>query len=414
MKSLPQKKTERECCNRPCPSMRVFGNGLRPLTVALCCSVCIAGGCFDESDWTGSFVRKDWPANKDTMHITPSAKGFDVTVDPKEESWTFMNATLPSTYGTSDWDGSVSIVIGEGKHAGTTMVGIVDNATECNKVFWDNDSVWCKNLTQFKMAITCGQAAEPPQADKVYVVFSNHLDVGYTDNNNGSCAGAVTNRYWKDHFPKAMATADAFRKAKGPAYRWMTQSWLVAMFRACNDSKVNIDGPGAESQLTCPDADALAAFDAGVRRGDITWHAFPFNPEPEMYDTALFNNALDLTFAEDEHFGHAPRMTYSQRDVPGLTRAAIPLFAARGVKAVSVGENGACAAINVPPIFVWHDNATDTEVLALFHPRGYGSLPPAHGTMAAAGARRRTRSWRRHFSLMSGRASLVSVSWVQA
>ena len=111
--------------------MRVLGNGLRPLTVALCCSVCIAGGCFDESDWTGSFVRKDWPANKDTMHITPSAKGFDVTVDPKEESWTFMNATLPPTYGTPEWDGSVSIVIGEGKHAGTTMVGIVDNATEC-------------------------------------------------------------------------------------------------------------------------------------------------------------------------------------------------------------------------------------------------------------------------------------------
>ena len=29
---------------------------------------------------------------------------------------------------------------------------------------------------------------------KVYVVFSNHLDVGYTDNQNGSCAGAVVNR----------------------------------------------------------------------------------------------------------------------------------------------------------------------------------------------------------------------------
>ena len=203
------------------------------------------------------------------------------------------------------------------------------------------------------------------------------MDVGYTDNNNGSCAGAVTNRWWHEHFPKAIATADAFRKAKGPAYRWMAHSWLVAMFRACNESKVNIDGPGAPSQLVCPDASALAAFDAGARRGDIGWHAFPFNPEPEMFDGALFDAALDLTFMEDARIGHAPRMTYSQRDVPGLTRAAIPRFTRRGIKAVSVGENGACAAVNVPPIFVWRDNATSTEVLAMFHPRGYGALPPA-------------------------------------
>ena len=40
-----------------------------------------AANCFDESDWTGSFVREKWPANKDTMHITPTVKGFDITVD---------------------------------------------------------------------------------------------------------------------------------------------------------------------------------------------------------------------------------------------------------------------------------------------------------------------------------------------
>jgi hypothetical protein len=59
------------------------------------------------------------------------------------------------------------------------------------------------------------------------------------------------------------------------------------------------------------------------------------------------------------------RMTYSQRDVPGLTRAAIPLLAKAGVKGVTVGENGACAPVNVPPIFLWRDNATGTEVIAL-------------------------------------------------
>lgn len=65
-------------------------------------------------------------------------------------------------------------------------------------------------------------------------------------------------------------------------------------------------------------------------------------------------------------------MTYSQRDVPGLTRAAIPLLSKYGVKGVTVGENGACAPVNVPNIFLWRDNATDSEVVALFHPHGYG------------------------------------------
>lgn len=41
---------------------------------------------------------------------------------------------------------------------------------------------------------------------KVYIVFSNHLDVGYTDNLNGSCAGSVVNRYFDDHFPLAIKT----------------------------------------------------------------------------------------------------------------------------------------------------------------------------------------------------------------
>ena len=53
----------------------------------------------------------------------------------REEDWEFMNATLPSTYGTSNWDGSVSAVIGEGKHKGTVLFGNVDNATNCSKVF---------------------------------------------------------------------------------------------------------------------------------------------------------------------------------------------------------------------------------------------------------------------------------------
>ena len=63
---------------------------------------------------------------------------------------------------------------------------------------------------------------------KVFIVFSNHLDVGYTLNDNGSCAAAVLNQYWEEHFPLAIKTANEFRAntSSSDQYRWMTHSWL--------------------------------------------------------------------------------------------------------------------------------------------------------------------------------------------
>jgi|EP01047_Picozoa_sp_COSAG01_P006611 hypothetical protein len=204
---------------------------------------------------------------------------------------------------------------------------------------------------------------------KVFIVFSNHLDVGYT---NSSAAGVVQ-QYWDHFIPAAIATAAEFRQ-KQPTlrFRWMCQSWIVSMFRHCNTSVINGGGPGHPSDLRCPTAAALAAFETAVRAGDIGWSRMPFNAEPEIYDPSLFLAALNLTAIEDLHYGHSKRRTYSQRDVPGLTRAAIPLLVSAGVKAITVGENKDCAPVNVPPIFRWRDNSTETEVLALFHAHGYG------------------------------------------
>ena len=103
-----------------------------------------------------------------------------------------------------------------------------------------------------------------------------------------------------------------------------------------------------------------------------TWHAFPFNAEPETLSPELFDAALNLTFAEDDYFGLPHKKTFSVRDVPGLTRAAIPALARRGVSAITVGENTQCAPVKVPPIFLWKDEASGTEAIALFHAGGYG------------------------------------------
>ncbi len=230
------------------------------------------------------------------------------------------------------------------------------------------------------LSLATGARADSGVIKKVYIVFSNHFDLGYTLNQNGSCAGAVVNEYFHKHFPAAIETAEAARKAGKFQYRWMTQSWLVSAYRHCNTTKINIGGPGLPSDVICPDAEALAAFEAAVVRGDITWHAFPFNAEPEVYTPELFDAALNLTFAEDAYFGHGPRHTLSQRDVPGLTRATLPLLNRRGVVGVSVGENTQVAPVEVPAVFLWRDNATGAEAIAMFHALGYGAKGPASGS----------------------------------
>ena len=80
-------------------------------------------------------------------------------------------------------------------------------------------------------------------------------------------------------------------------------------------------------------------------------------------------------------------MTYSQRDVPGMTRGAIPLLAKHGVKAVTIGENDAASPLDLPPILLWKDRQSGQEVMGLFHPHGYGNAEEAAAAGAGAGAR---------------------------
>ncbi len=58
-----------------------------------------------------------------------------------------------------------------------------------------------------------------------------------------------------------------------------------------------------------------------------------------------------------------------QRDVLGLTRAAVPILAASGVDALTVGCNGAGAPPGVPKNqpFIWQDVRTSTHIVAMWH-----------------------------------------------
>lgn len=64
----------------------------------------------------------------------------------------------------------------------------------------------------------------------------------------------------------------------------------------------------------------------------------------------------------------------AQRDVPGLTRAVLPVITnedwMRGVKMLSVGVNGGSAPPAVPhnQPFLWRDEATNSQIIAMWHP----------------------------------------------
>ena len=65
-------------------------------------------------------------------------------------------------------------------------------------------------------------------------------------------------------FPGAVRLA-AERRSQGgeERLRWMTQSWLVALYLECPKHLLPF--------LHCPNASAVSAFEQAARRGDIWW-----------------------------------------------------------------------------------------------------------------------------------------------
>ena len=59
-----------------------------------------------------------------------------------------------------------------------------------------------------------------------------------------------------------------------------------------------------------------------------------------------------------------------QRDVPGMTRNAIPILTKEGVQAITIGVNGGSAPPGVPKNtpFIWRDKPSGTEIITAVHP----------------------------------------------
>lgn len=181
-------------------------------------------------------------------------------------------------------------------------------------------------------------------------------------------------RWFSTFFPDAHATGKALEgnSSTNARLRWTAQSWLTWLY--AQDCAPN-------AGLPCPDAASLAAFNESVQNQWITWHGAPFNAETALFTSGALTEAIRLTHRVDDLFRVPRKRVVSIRDVPFLTRSAIPQLVAAGINTVSVGVNGGSRPPNLPKAFVWRDMASGTSVRVLLLQGGYGGLhgqgPPA-------------------------------------
>eukprot|EP00892_Ulva_mutabilis_P005410 jgi/Ulvmu1/3240/UM150_0013.1 len=229
--------------------------------------------------------------------------------------------------------------------------------------------------TLFLLAASAQAALGAPtnqdhDSDTVHIVFSNHLDIGFGgiwpelgfDDN-------VINMYFDWYIPTAIRMGQYFEETSGTeSHVYTMHSYIASLYMSCP--------PGMG--LHCPTASQQKEFCQAVTDGHISWTAFPHNAQMELMDEETILGALQMTHDLDHMCGVPVKTVISQRDVPGMTRAVLPviteLWWGPVVRAVSVGVNSASAPPDVPlnTPFVWREEATDSQLIAFWHAGGYG------------------------------------------
>lgn len=189
--------------------------------------------------------------------------------------------------------------------------------------------------------------------DTIHLVFKTHLDIGFTD-----YAANVVRQYHSQFIPQAIALAAQTRET-GAHFRWTVGAWLIYDY------------------LEQADPSARRLMENAIAAGDIVWHALPFTTHTELMDESLFRYGLSYAQRLDARFGRktiAGKMT----DVPGHTRAMVPLLHQAGVRLLHLGVNPVSAVPDVPPVFLWRDLESDTEVCVIYDPT-YGGVTRVEG-----------------------------------
>lgn len=204
--------------------------------------------------------------------------------------------------------------------------------------------------------------SKPDEIKKIVVVFKTHLDVGFTD-----FSAVVKQRYMEDYLPRTIAlsqrtshyTKQYSSESKsmppghcGMSFAWTTGSWLI--YEALEEYK----------------GKQLKELESAILSGHIAWHGLPFTTHSELMDASLFRFGLSLSEKLDRRFGKktiAAKMT----DVPGHTRAIVPLLAEAGIKMLHIGVNPASTPPDVPDAFVWK-HTEDADLTVVYDHGDYG------------------------------------------
>ena len=200
---------------------------------------------------------------------------------------------------------------------------------------------------------------------RIHVVQGCHFDAGFV-----APDPMIINRWWHEFFPLAYKVGSTLAASNngtsGPQLHFTAQSWLVQMFLNCP--------PEYQARgVVCPSSTAISQFREAVKKGFITWHAFPFNGQAEIFDASMFSFGFEMTHQLDDILNVSRKKVLSQRDVPGMTRAAIPIMSSNGIAAISVGTNDGSAPVNVPKSFLWRFNSS-LSVRAFWLGGGYGGV----------------------------------------
>ena len=188
---------------------------------------------------------------------------------------------------------------------------------------------------------------DAPDVREVIITYKTHLDVGYTN-----YAQAVLEQYLNTFIPQTIALCSKLLKeGEETLFVWTTGSWLI--HRALETYK------GRE----------LKELEEAISAGVIAWHGLPFTTHSELMDPTLFRHGLGISRTLDKRFGKttiAAKMT----DVPGHTRAIVPLLADAGISMLHLGVNPASCSPDVPTAFLWQEDIS--KVCVVYDHGDYG------------------------------------------
>lgn len=79
----------------------------------------------------------------------------------------------------------------------------------------------------------------------------------------------------------------------GERFVYLTHAWLLDLFLDCP----------ASIGVVCPTAEEASELEAAIRKGWVTWHAAPWNPNYEMMDADALAFSLGIARRLDARFG---------------------------------------------------------------------------------------------------------------